>query len=97
MASVYVTFGDAVREHPVMRGRVGRTQVLDIEESTGEEESTLDANPGENIVSVYAQGDCWVAVGSAPNATTNPRHPVFAGERRDFWIESDEKVAIVAL
>lgn len=96
MASVYVTFTDAVREHPVIHGKKGRTQVLDIEASTAEEETTLDANPGENIVSIYADGACWVSIGAAPDPASENRHFVASGERRDFWIETDHKVAIIS-
>lgn len=96
MASVYVTFTDAVREHPVIYGKKGRTEVLNIEASTAEDETTLDANAGENIVSVYAEAACWVAIGDAPDPESANRHFIAAGERRDFWIDADQKVSIVS-
>ena len=96
MASVYVTFTDAVREHPVIHGKKGRTEVLDIEANTAEDETVLDAAAGENIVSIYAEAACWVAIGAAPDATSSNRHFCAAGERRDFWIETDHKVSIIS-
>lgn len=51
---------------------------------------------GEPIARIYALSDSWVAFGTTPNASANPRAFIPAGETRDYVVKAGEKVAWVA-
>lgn len=96
MARLIVEFTDAVREHPVAYGRKVRCEILDIPESTEGFSSTLAATAGNNIAILYAESDCWIAVGVDPDPEdVTLRRFMAAGERRDFWIDAGERIAVV--
>lgn len=61
MADLIVTFGRALSAPPVMDGNPRRTEVVAIGGSSAE--TSLTATEHENAVKVYAEADCWVAVG----------------------------------
>jgi hypothetical protein len=48
------------------------------------------------VLRISAAADAFVAIGSAPNAATNPRRFVRAGQTLDFIGRANDKVAWVA-
>lgn len=96
MSDLIIEFTDAVREHPVEYGRKVRTQVLVIPASTEEAETSLAAAAGQNIVDIYAEAACWISIGTDPDPESlTARRYMAAGERRQFWIDTGEKVGVV--
>lgn len=56
----------------------------------------VDSFSGEPIARVYALADSWIAFGSAPNASVEPRAFIPAGETRDYVVKYGDKVAWIA-
>ena len=53
------------------------------------------ATDTQRIVSLLAQEDCWVMVGSAPTAVANAGRKLISGERYQLWCDIGDKVAVI--
>lgn len=65
---------------------------------TGSNQATTISAPiggGQRFVTIVADENIFVAIGSAPNATQNPRRAMSAGQARSFTIAAGDKVAVV--
>lgn len=47
---------------------------------------------GEPVARIYALADAWIAFGTAPDASAEPRAFIPAGETRDYVVKAGEKV-----
>jgi len=46
---------------------------------------------GEPVARIYALADAWIAFGTAPDASAEPRTFIPAGETRDYVVKAGEK------
>jgi hypothetical protein len=105
MANLIVTFTSARpspaqdNPAPVMVGSMARTEIIEIPSSSdGDTSSALEAEDNENIVSLYAEAACWVAVGTTPAVETTDGaygHFIPAETPVQLWVEEGEKVAVI--
>lgn len=103
MADLIVTFGKASGDPPVMQGRGRRTEVLTISGSS--DTTTMAAGTsghrGENIADLLALGDCWVEIGTTPDAVepgaapANKSWPMQEGERMQMDLDDGDKVSVI--
>lgn len=94
MATLVVTLSriDASRDYdaPVAQGSGCRTESITMPAS-----GNLVAN-GEEIVELLADADCWVAVGTVPDANSADRRKLKADVPYTFGIHDGEKIAVLA-
>lgn len=98
MADLIVSFSRALRDVPVMAGDDVRTETIAIGASSAA--GTLTAEPREGIVSLLPGADCWVCIGSDPEAGEpgtgiENSWPLQSGIPREFAIERGMKVAVI--
>lgn len=65
MANLIVTFGKSLGGK-LEYGSDARTEELEI--TGGHTETTLAANGSEDVITLYAQADCWVVLANNPDA-----------------------------
>ena len=105
MASLVVTFTRAASspftgQPPVEVGSDARTELIDLEGGTGGPESAageLMAQGSENIVSLYAQAACWIAISTEPEAEAESGRFMDEGERLQLWVSAGQKVAAIGV
>lgn len=99
MATLIVTFShvDASRDYdaPLAKGSAARTETL-----TMPAESSA-ALAGEDVVELLADADCWVAIGSAPDASiatdgTGAARKLLSGTPYQFHVETGDRIAVEA-
>lgn len=100
MATLTVTFTRgfpnvfATQAGGVAVGKVARSEVITLPATT-----SLQSAAAENIVELTADADCWVAIGTAPDAGANTAgerdaHFIKSGLPYQYWIdETGTKVA----
>jgi len=104
MANVKIAFTKAVlKTHmvPVVQGDSVRSEILAT--ATDSVQSTLQAADGENIMTVIADDDVWVAIGTNPTAANDlatgdehiASHFCKANIQREFWVETGYKIAVI--
>jgi len=97
MANLIVTFGRSMgtdREY----GGDARTEILAI--GGGATDGTLVARGSEDIVTLYAEADCWVTIGASPdpeaaNVGANRRF-MKLGWDRTFSIGANQRVSVTS-
>jgi len=100
MAKLHVKFGRVpARDNPppVMVGSATRVEYLEIDASSaGASDTETSARKSENVVSLYAEAACWVAVGAQGAAAKYgaSSHYIPAGGRLDLWISVGEFVSM---
>lgn len=106
MAIVHVTFGRTAstggQYTPLEQGRAS-TETLTPESIA--EQTSIEASPSENVVTIYSDADVWIAVGSPNNnallamlADGDPgsgRRFLPAGAQRQFACQEGDAVAAV--
>lgn len=104
MATLWVTFGKHIQTPaaPVMDGNQQRSFAMTIPEgSDGADASSFAANARENIVKLVADEDCYVEIGSAPDAQVPDDSTGVTGTKLTsgvpewFAIDAGEKVSVV--
>lgn len=73
-------------------GSVTETQVVEIGGSSAASAATED---GTNLVRVYAEADCSIAIGAAPTAAADTGIPLTAKTWDYFVITPGQKVAVI--
>lgn len=93
MSDLIVTFGR--RDGALEAGANARTEVLVI--SGSREETDLSAGTADNVVTLYAEADCWIAIGKSPNAENGViRRFLPSSSQKRFSIRTGEVVSVVA-
>lgn len=94
MANLIVTFGKSLGGK-LEYGADARTEELEI--TGGHTETGLVASGAEDVVTLYAQADCWVVLASNPDAEAADvganRRFMKEGWQRQFAATSGMKVA----
>lgn len=99
MANLVVTFTAApvdvprVNIIPLERGSVADTEQIVI--GAGSVAGAKAATGERSVVSLLAEADCWIAIGSAPVAAAGSGRKMLSGERLQFWCEVGDKVAAI--
>lgn len=99
MADVIVTFGRVNDKGNLELGRQARTEVLTIGASAAQ--TSIAAGSGDNVVTILALGDCWVAIDShaaddvASSATGTKRRAMRSNTDRQFAVTAGDKVAVI--
>ena len=83
MADLIVTFGRSLGGK-LEYGPDARTELVTI--AVDHAETTLETNGAEDVITVYAQADCWVSIGKIPNA-----EEADVGANRRFIKEGKER------
>lgn len=102
MATLIVTFGKSPspggggRNLPILDGSEVRTEVIDLANSAGGGTTTLSVAAGEDVVDLYPGADCWVAIGTSPNAVAGECWFLPQGLPKQFWVDPGEKVDVAA-
>lgn len=60
--------------------------------TSGAASTSVGPRRGQPVVTVTAVADSWIAIGTAPDSTTNPRFFCPAGIPRSFAIVAGDKV-----
>lgn len=100
MASLIVTFGRVSGLSgvavPLEDARHCRTEVLTIEGLTETADVTdMMAGAGDTVCTVYAEADCWIAIGpGTPDPTADYRRFVKSGTERQFAVLGGYRVAV---
>lgn len=97
MADLYVTFGRSLGTK-LEYGSDSRTEVLSI--GGGATDGTLTAARSEDVVTLYAGADCWVAIATNPdpeaaNAGANRRF-MKEGWQRQYGIGPGQRVSVTS-
>lgn len=103
MADLIVTFSSvfpaADSQHsyaPVMRGSKARTESLTMNTTASEQTGTA-AQSDEDVVDIYAEADCWVAIGADPDPeSSDSRWFMVEGDRIQFGVAAGDHVAVIA-
>lgn len=106
MATLYITFSRVgsrqAQPAPIAQGGPVRTEVLTIPvTSDGADESSLAALETDDHVELYADGDCWIEIGSSPEAAaiaasaTGDSRFLPSGTPREFSVVEGDKVSVI--
>lgn len=95
MANLIVTFTTYAGGAPVADGNRARTEQITI--AGASDPGVLKATLDERIVELYAGADCWIAIGITPVAAAGGVGSRFlkSGSEREYWVEQDEKLAVI--
>ena len=97
MANLIVTFGKSLGGK-LEYGPDARTELVAI--GGGHEESTLESLSSEDVMTVYAEADCWYAIGVNPDAEAAQvganRRFLAEGKDRQFTIGRNMRVSVTA-
>lgn len=99
MADVIVTFGRSNDQGNLELGRQSRTEVLAI--GAGAVQTSIAARSGENVVTILALGNCWVAIDThaaddvANSAAGTKRRAMRENTERQFAVSTGDKVAVI--
>ena len=83
---------------PISDGSNARGETITVPSDGSSTAGNLSAQENEHVVEVIADGDCWIAVGTAPDASaasdgTRVAHPIASGVPAYFWVSTGESVA----
>lgn len=103
MANLYVTFGRAIGNPPLMIAATQRSATLFIAVgSTDSVVTTLAADDKHNAVDLKAEADCWVDIGPDADAGepgvdgSDTSFFMAEGERIQKIVDEHDKVSVVA-
>jgi hypothetical protein len=91
MANLIITFGRVSGQ--LEEGSSARSEAIAIDGT--ERTSALMAGGGDNVLTLYPEAACWVAVGRSPNAehSTNRRY-LAEGVQRRFSVGLGQLVSV---
>lgn len=102
MATVNIAFGYAGgRGGPPSHAPVLRVVASENLTPSGTSQATTNAGSrtasgaSASVVQITTDSDVWIAIGTAPVATTSGIL-LLAGQTRDFFVDLNEKVAVLA-
>lgn len=83
---------------PIMKAsKIRSGRIVPSSASIGSTQGSLSSDETEDVITIYTQEDCWIALGSNPTAQAEGSGSMFlaSGERVYFGVTSGTKLAAI--